>query len=303
MASITSSLIDRSIIKKGDYPPFIKNSIHYETIMGSIAYSVNEDTSDFDVYGVFIPPKTMIFPHLDGYIPGFGKSAPVCNNWQKHHIFDKDAEGGKGRNYDLNFYSIIQYFHLCMDCNPNMIDSLYTDRRCVLYTSSIGEIIRDNRDLFLHKGAWHRFKGYAYQQMHKMQSMNRTGKRAELIEKHGYDVKFAYHIVRLMDEIEQILSDKTLILGRNKEQLKSIRRGEWDKNQIIEFFNTKEKQLEDLYHKSDLQHSPNESKIKDVLLQCLEIAYDDIKSIVKIENQAESVITEIVGLLQKHRII
>lgn len=303
MASTVSQLIKRGILKRGDYPTFLEGAIHYETIMGSIAYSVNEDTSDFDVYGVFIPPKSMLFPHLNGHIPGFGKEPPSCNNWQKHHLFDQDAEGGKGRSYDLNFYSIVQYFQLCMDCNPNMIDSLFTARNCVLYTSSVGEIIRDNRQLFLHKGAWHRFKGYAYQQVHKMQSMKREGKRAELVEKYGYDIKFAYHVIRLMDEIEQIMSEQTLTLGRNKEQLKSVRRGEWAKEQIIEYFNHKEKQLEDLYLKSDLPKYPDENKIKEVLLQCLEIAYDDVRDIVKIEDQATVVVREIIEVIKKHNLM
>ena len=133
--------------------------------------------------------------------------------------------------------------------------------------------------------------------------LSREGKRAELVEKYGYDIKFAYHIVRLMDEIEQILSDKTLVLGRNKEELKSIRRGEWSKEQIVQFFNFKEKQLEDLYHKSDLRKYPDEDKIKSVLMQCLEIAYDDVRNIVQVQDQASQAVQEILEIMKSRHFI
>lgn len=300
MASIFDCLRRRKLLKKGEYPFFLENSVCYETIMGSIAYATNVDTSDFDIYGVCIPPKNTIFPHLEGHILGFGKSPPKFENWQRHHIQDPDAGGGKGRSYDLNFYSIIHYFQLCMDCNPNMIDSLFTPRRCVLYTNSIGELIRENRKLFLHKGAWHRFKGFSYSQMHKMQSMDRTSKRAEIVKEFGYDVKFASHTVRLMNEIEQILVEGDLDLERNSEQLRSIRRGEWTIQQIKTYFNDKEKQLEELYLKSELPKFPNEDKIKKVLLQCLEIFYGDIDQIVRVEDEATQIVKEIMSVLQKH---
>lgn len=303
MASVVAQLIKRGILKRGDYPVFMQNAVHYETIMGSIAYGVNEDTSDFDIYGVCVPPKDIIFPHLAGCIPGFGKKKPPeFNNWQKHHIQDPEAEGGKGREYDLSIYSIVQYFQKCMDCNPNMIDSLFTPRRCVLYSSSVGELIRSNRHLFLHKGAWHRFKGYAYQQANKMKSMNREGKRAALVEQYGYDIKFAYHVVRLMSEVEQILVEGTLDLERNREQLKSIRRGEWTKEQIEQYFTDKERQLEELCLTSELPKFPDEAKIKEVLMQCLEIVYDDIGQVVQIEDTATIALREISEVLRKYKI-
>ena len=50
--------------------------------------------------------------------------------------------------------------------------------------------------------------------------------REKDIVKHGYSTKFAYHIVRLLNEVEQILTEHDLDLERNREQLKSIRRGD-----------------------------------------------------------------------------
>jgi uncharacterized protein len=54
-------------------PPFLLSNLHFETMMGSVAYGVSSDTSDVDIYGFCVPPKTYIFPHLAGDIDGFGR--------------------------------------------------------------------------------------------------------------------------------------------------------------------------------------------------------------------------------------
>jgi endonuclease YncB( thermonuclease family) len=159
---------------------FVISNTMYETIMGSVAYGVSDDTSDFDTLGFCIPPKDTLFPHLAGEIEGFGR-------------------------------------------------------------------------LFLSKKAWHTFKGYAHSQLHEMDSKNPEpgSKRAALREKYGFDVKFAYHLIRLIGEVEQILVDGDIDLRRNREQLKSIRRGEIPVADIRRMYTEKERGLERLYHSTD----------------------------------------------------
>ena len=100
--------------------------------------------------------------------------------------------------------------------------------------------------------------------------------RFESVKIHKVDVKFAYHVVRLISEIEQILIEGDLDLTRNREQLKDIRNGNWKQEDIREWFDQKEKDLEKLYVESKLQHSPDEDKIKTLLLSCLEEYYGSL---------------------------
>lgn len=276
MGSIVDRLSKRQLITP---PSFIKSNVHYEVVMGSSAYGVSSNDSDLDIYGFCIPPKVIIFPHLAGEIMGFGKQIKRFEQYQQHHIKDPSNE----KEYDLTIYSIVKYFQLCMDNNPNMIDSLFVPRRCILHSTQVGEFVRENRKSFLHKGSWFKFKGYAYSQVHKMNIKNpeEGSTRYEMVQKYGYDLKFAYHVVRLLNEIEQILTEQDLDLERNREQLKSIRRGEWKKEQVISYFESKEKELESLYTKSNLQYSPNEQKIKDILLKCLEMHYGSLDGAIK----------------------
>lgn len=87
-----------------------------------------------------------------------------------------------------------------------------------------------------------------------------------------------YHVVRLIGECEQILVEHDLDLERNREQLKSIRRGEWTLKQIETYFTEKERALEMLYATSTLPHSPDEAFLKQLLLDCLELHYGNLST-------------------------
>lgn len=280
-------------------PKWLPDNCQYLTIMGSVAYGVSADTSDMDLYGFAVPPKDLAFPHLAGEIPGFGRQHQRFEQWQEHHVKAPDS----AQTYDFAVYSIVKYFDLCMSNNPNMIDSLFTARRCVLHSTPIAEMVRERRREFLHKGAWHKFKGYAYAQMGKIRSKsNKTNERRALdIEKFGYDTKFAYHIVRLLSEVEQIMVEHDLDLERNREQLKSIRRGEWTLEQIESYFTSKEISLEQTYANSTLPHSPDEDRIRELLLNCLEQHYGSLSKVIARDTSSAQLVRDVEILLDRYR--
>lgn len=289
------SLVNRGLI----HPPhWLADNTAYLTLMGSTAYGVSTDASDRDIYGFCVPPKHLVFPHLDGEILGFGRTKKRFEQFNTEQSVD-DID--KKVTYDINVYSIVKYFHLCMENNPNMIDSLFTPPDCVLHATSLFNLVREQRKIFLHKGAWHKFKGYSYSQLHKMSNKNPEGKRKALVEKFGYDVKFGMHLVRLLNEVEQILTEGDIDIRRNNEQLKSIRRGEWTEQQIRDYFVSKEKELETLYTTSSLQHSPDESKIKTLLVNCLEQHYGNLGDAFVNENQFCDALRSIDEIIQKVR--
>lgn len=161
--SVVDKLTSRGLITP---PKHLKTNIHFETMMGSIAYGCSNDASDCDVYGFSIPPKDIIFPHLAGHIIGFGRQPNKFEQYQQHGIDDKTFE----KNYDITIYNIVKYFQLVMQNNPNMIDSLFVPRRCILHSTQVGEHVRENRRLFLTKKSWHTFKGYAYTTVQKIKN-------------------------------------------------------------------------------------------------------------------------------------
>ena len=139
MGSKTEHLIKQGLLKSA--PKFLETGVQYEVVMGSVAYGVADDYSDMDVYGFAIPPRDWVFPHLRGEIPGFDEAGPKFDQVQQHGMVDSSALGGKGREYDLTIYLIVKYFRLLTDNNPNIVDSLFVPRNCVLYSTPVGELV------------------------------------------------------------------------------------------------------------------------------------------------------------------
>lgn len=89
----------------------------------------------------------------------------------------------------------------------------------------------------------------------------------------GENTKFLYHVVRLLEEVHQILEEGDLDLQRNKEILKYIRKGEWSQGKVQEYFDNKYPVLERAYENSKLPHSPRETEIKNILVECIQMCY------------------------------
>jgi uncharacterized protein len=296
--STLQRLTDRGLVKP---PRWLPANVQYETVMGSAAYGVESDDSDVDVYGWAIPPKEDAFPHLRGEIPGFGRQAPRFAQFQEHHVCDPDALAGRGRTYDLTVFGVVKFFALAMDNNPNVIDSLFTPATCVLHSTRVGNLVRENRRLFLHRGAWPKFKGYAYSQLHKLAIKDPKGKRAELVAAHGYDTKFAYHVVRLLGEVEQVLVEGDIDLQRDNERLKAIRRGEWTEARLRRWAADKEADLERAYAASTLPPTPEEDKLKALLLNCLEQHYGSLQACVVQPDRAVAALRAVQAELDRVR--
>lgn len=252
---------------------------HYEVIMGSFAYGVSSDMSDTDVVGVYSPPLEQIFPHIGGHIYGFGDAPHMDNTYQKHHINVNDRE------YDIALNSIVFFFEKAMGNNPNIIDTLFVPRRCIIHMDDVGTVMRDNRRMFLHKGIKHKLMGYAYSQLGKLdvKTPEEGSKRYEMVKKFGYDVKFGYHVVRLVQQAEMVMTEGDLDLEKNRELLKAVRRGEWTLDELKSWFDKRKDDLDTLYTKSELRYTADVPKIKELLFQCLEINYGSLSEYFNLE--------------------
>lgn len=250
-------------------PDYVKGGLLYETKMGSQAYGCSEDSSDCDVYGFFIPPLEDTFPHLRGDFNSFSEYQPLIEVFQAHHIQMEHTQ------YDFSVYSIIKYFQLCSQCNPNMQDSLFTYDCDLLTQTKVSKMVRDNRQLFLSKLSYRKFLGYSRGQIDKMKAKkgHENPKRNQSIVKHGYDVKYAYHCIRLLLESLQILQEGTMDLKKNSQLLNDIRNGLYSVDDIEKMVSNGEGKLSSAYENSKLRDSPDMNGLKKLLLNCYEEHY------------------------------
>ena len=299
MASTIRKLISNKLL----YPPsWVADNLIFEGIVGSEAYGCNEKEaySDRDVVGLVMPPKTFLFPHLNGHIYGFGHPQDQFNTYERQHIDFPE----QGRKYDVVIHSIVKFVMLAMNNNPNILEYFFLPDRCIRARTEVYNHLRKNRELFLHKGCYERFRGYAYSQLGKLdrEANKSSKKRQETIEKYGYDTKFAYHIVRLMMECEQLLLHHTIELDKERELYKAIRRGEWTLERLRNWFTEKEPFLEGLYKEgSTLPYEADKSKIKNVLIECIEMHYGSISDDLKIPDPEGRLLTDLEDLVYKYR--
>jgi hypothetical protein len=122
---------------------------------GSVAHGMYvpksdpDSIDDKDVMGVYIAP-------IEHYL-GFGRK-DVYEKWEGE--------------WDCVFYELRKFIGLLLNCNPNVLSLIWLKESGIIYESSLGRLLRDNRDLFVTKKAYHSFSGYAHDQFKKMISFN-----------------------------------------------------------------------------------------------------------------------------------
>lgn len=244
-------------------PDQLLDNTQYLVYVGSHAYGVNTETSDYDIHGFTIPSKEDLFPYLhQNIVFGFDDPPNVFNQFSQHHIEDK---------YDVTIYSITKFFYLLLKNNPMTLESLFVKEDKIIHMTEIGKLVRDNRDMFVSKGFMYSFAGFAYSQLHKMDTKKPIGKRKDsLID--GVDYKFAYHAIRLLLEMEQLLTSGTMDLEKDKDFLLEIRGGKFGKEWITDYAKEKLYTLENRT-KTDLPNRPNKDNIRALLMRCVDEHY------------------------------
>lgn len=114
---------------------------------GSHAYGTNIEGSDEDFKGFAVPPKI--------YFHGYSKTFEQAE-------FKKDP--------DMVVYGAKKFFKLAADCNPSIIEVLFTDPSDHQIVHPLGAVVLQNRDLFISRKAKFTFSGYAVSQLKKIKS-------------------------------------------------------------------------------------------------------------------------------------
>jgi hypothetical protein len=102
--------------------------------------------------------------------------------------------------------------------------------------------------------------------------LNRNPKRAELEKKFGFDLKFATHLVRLLRTCREILETGKLLVKRpDAEELLAIRNGDWSYDQVIEFAEKEDTELNEIVKKCSLPKVPDanffDGIVRDIILE------------------------------------
>ena len=138
------------ILKRTEYS-FIKTNEHLGQhvillgLAGSYSYGTNIETSDMDVRGIALNQKSDLIglTQFEQYVDG---------------------------NTDTVIYAFNKIVTLLLSCNPNTIELLGLNPEHYLYLNDIGQMLLDNKKLFLSRRAIQSFGGYADAQLRRLQN-------------------------------------------------------------------------------------------------------------------------------------
>jgi predicted nucleotidyltransferase len=154
---------------------------------------------------------------------------------------------------DLAVYSLRKFLRLAGAGNPSILVALFGPPEKVFEKTWEGERLLAHRHSFVSKQAGRKFLGYMDAQRRRMQD-SKDGLRAprsnrpELVAAHGYDTKFAMHMLRLGFQGLEFMETSAMTLPVSqptRDLLVSVRKGEVPYEQVIAISNDLTKELED----------------------------------------------------------
>jgi predicted nucleotidyltransferase len=212
-----------------------------------------KDTDDLDIYGVYLEPPELVLG-LD-----------------KQDFYVWSTAGNERRNgpddVDVCLYSLRKWAGLAAKGNPTALHFLFSPDYSP--KPEPWEGILKSREVFLSRQAALQFRGFADAQVRRLQGIGtgKKGQRHELIGVHGYDIKAAMHVIRLLNEGIELMRFGTITLPRpEKELLIIIRTGQYGSlERVLTLANTLFLELERAETESQLPEKVDRTRISELV--------------------------------------
>jgi hypothetical protein len=189
----------------------LRDRIIYRCVIGSRAYGLEDDNSDTDRRGIYLPPAEL--------------------HWSLYGVPEQLEN-------DVNqeaYWEIQKFIVLALKANPNVLECLYSP--IVEFATPLAHELISIRDAFLSKLVFQTYSGYVASQFKKMQTDIRNQGQVKW--------KHVMHLIRLLISGIEVLREGKLAVevGENRDQLLAIKQGqvsfsdadEWRKKLQIEF--------------------------------------------------------------------
>lgn len=216
-------------------------------------------TDDKDVMVVTVPPKDY-YVGFETY--GMGKKGT------------KEIFRGE---WDIVCHEARKAIRLLKKGNPNMLMLLWLRENDYLNVTPAGQLLLSHRSYFNGKHVYKSFVGYARGQLHRMTHGAHEGymgaKRKALFKKHGYDVKNASHLIRLLRmAVEYLTMGELNVFRHDASELIDIKRGKWALDEVEAEADRLFELADQALITSDLPKRPDEGVINSICVDVIETA-------------------------------
>lgn len=200
--------------------------------VGSTLYGVqgSDGVDDLDLMSVVIERPE--------YVTGL-------KGWDSH-VWRTAAEGERSQTGDIDhtYHSLRKFLSLACKGNPSILCALFAPERKLHVSTPLGLAVQKLYPQIVSKQAIPRYRGYMRSQALRLLGEKgvgrgaRTGARPELVEKYGYDTKFAMHMVRLGLQGRELSETGRLVLpmyGIDQGVCKRIRQGWFSLDEALNY--------------------------------------------------------------------
>lgn len=213
----------------------VRDHTVYGCVMGSRAFGLATDGSDTDRRGVYVAPTALF--------------------WR----FDKPPTHVTGPRDEEFSWELERFCSLALRANPNLLECLHSP--LVEYADATGRELLGLRDAFLSRRADATFRGYAAQQLGKLEADIRT---------HGAPRwKHAMHLLRLLMSCRDLLRTGrlTIDVGDQRDALLAVKRGERTWEEVRGWMRDLHEEADDALPRSPLPAEPDHARVEDFLLR------------------------------------
>lgn len=197
---------------------------------------------------------------------GFG---PV-DTWV--HRTKPDGVRSESGDIDLSVYGLRKYLHLALKGNPTILLALFAPQEFIFRHDVRGFQLQALAPYIVSKQCYWPWRGYMTQQHERLLGLRgqRNVTRPELVDRYGYDTKYAGHIVRLGLQGEEILTTGKMTLPMPQEHrdlVLKIRTGGYTLAAVSEIIIDVEKRIEAAFQKTTLRDQPDRETVQKWMLR------------------------------------
>lgn len=209
--------------------------IIYRCVMGSKAFGLDDDNSDTDRRGCYLPPAEV--------------------HWSLYGV----PEQIEDNNNEEVYWELQKFISLALKANPNILECLWSP--LVEHCAPIAEELLALRRSFLSRLIYQTYNGYVASQFKKLE--------ADLRNHGAVKPKHAMHLLRLLLSGIGVMEtgELTVRVDRERDRLLAIKHGDMTWEQANAWRLTLHQRFESAFAHSPLPHHPDYRLVNDYLIR------------------------------------
>jgi hypothetical protein len=231
-----------------------------ECVVGSTLHgtSVNDGLEDLDLMAVVVED-----------LPTFG-GFNATDTWTSR----TKPQGVRSEAGDVDYvaYGLRKYLSLALKGNPTILLALFAGPEHTREITGAGRDLRALAPQMVSKQCYMPFRGYMRQQHERLLGLRgqRNVTRPELVERYGYDTKYAAHVVRLGLQGCELLTTGRMSLPMREDERAlcvKVRTGGFTLAEVSQQIIAAEKALDEAYAASSLPEQPDAEAVEAWMLK------------------------------------